>query len=74
MNKVIVKEVSAILTKLRMTDLDKVLRALDNTWAMVFDNLIDYSKQIQTKLTFLENDKGVTSGGFSQAKLDELEG
>lgn len=65
LNKVIVKEVSSLLVKLRMTDLDKVLRALENSWTLVFDNLIDYSKQIQTKLTILESERGVATGGFS---------
>ena len=74
MNKVIVKEVSALLLKLRMTDLDKVLRALDNSWTLVFDNLIDYSKQTQTKLTILETEKGVTTQGFTQTQLQELQG
>ena len=49
--KIIGKELSLVLCKANFPDFERVFRALEATWTLIFDNLVEYSKQTAARLT-----------------------
>ena len=59
LTKTVSKEVSCLMNKVNLPDIDLVIRALDSGWTYIFDNLIDYCKHTAARLAVLEKIRGV---------------